>query len=151
MPEEQVDGYAFYGTCNFAVALLRCQYQGVAGQICYAFGGIPLRQHSNMLHAICRVFNKIVEWDFQHHVECCGNKLQCRCLSHLSHATKSHATCCLLLDLWKSTYDVQQCYMPHVAKMLPQWNTALRTTFAPQGLPTSLPWAPWAGNSRMML
>ena len=44
---------------------------------------------------------------------------------HLSHATQSHATCCLLLNQWNSTFDMQQCCIPHVAKMLLQWNTAL--------------------------
>ena len=82
---------------------------------------IPLRQHSNMLHAFCRAFNKIAECGFQHYVDCCGNKQHHLLL--LSHTTKSHATCCLLLNQWNSTYYMQQCCMPHVAKMLPQWNT----------------------------
>ena len=76
---------------------------------------IPLKQHSNMLHAFCRAFNKIVESDFQHYVECCGNKQHH--LLHLSHTTKSHATCCLLLNQWNSTYYMQQCCMPHVASV----------------------------------
>ena len=57
------------------------------------------------------------------HAETCSMRQATCC--HLSNATKSHATCCLLLNQWNRTKPVQQCSMLHVAKMLPQWNIAL--------------------------